>query len=93
MRGVADQRQPLADERARGEQAERKGAARPDHLDLAELQAEALLQLVVEFVVGQRDDALGLARVFRPHDRRALARQRQNGERPRRQKMLLGAAM
>ncbi len=28
MRGVADQRQPLGDERARGEQPERKGAAR-----------------------------------------------------------------
>ena len=49
MRGIADQREPLGDERARGEQAERKGAARPDHLQLAEMQAEALFQLGVEF--------------------------------------------
>ena len=83
---------PLADERARGEQTERKGAARADHFQIAELQAEALLQLVVEFIVGQRDDALGLVRAFGPHDRGAVARQRQDRERPGGQEMLLGAA-
>ena len=65
VRGVADQRQPLGDERARGEQPERKGAARADHFDLAELQAEAFLQLGVEFIVRQRDDALGFVACFR----------------------------
>ena len=93
VRGVADQRQPLADERARGEQPERKGAARPDHFDVAEMQAEALLQLGVKFLVGQRDDALGLARGFGPHDRRALSRERQDRERPGGQEMFLGAAV
>ena len=93
MRGVADQRQPFGDERARGEQPERKGAARPDHRDVAEMQAEAFLQLGMEFIVGQRDDALRLARVLGPHDRRALARQRQDRERPRGQEMFLGAAV
>ncbi len=51
-----------------------------------------LLQLVVEFVVRQRDDALGLAPFLGPHDRRAFARQRQNGERPGGQEMFFGAA-
>ena len=46
------------------EQAERKGAARAVRFDLAEMQAEALLQLGVKFVVRQRDDALGLARLL-----------------------------
>ena len=69
VRGVADQRQPLGDERARREQPERKRTPRADHLQIAEMQAEALLQLGVEFVVRQRNDALGLARAFGPHDR------------------------
>ena len=57
------------------------------------LQAEAAFQLGVESVVRQRDDALGLALFLGPHDRRALALQRQDRERPRRQEMLLGAAV
>ena len=65
MRGVADQREALGDERARDRQAERIGAARPDDLDVAEPQAEAALELGVEFRVGQRDDALGFARLPR----------------------------
>ena len=93
MRGIADQREPLGDERARDEQPERKGAARPDHLDVAEMQAEAPLQLGVKFIVRQRDDALGLARRLGPHDRGAVAGQRQDRERAGRQEMLLGAAV
>ena len=65
----------------------------PIDFDVAELQAETFFQLGVKFIVGQRDDALGLARVFGPHDRRAFARQRQNREWPGRQEMLLGAAV
>ncbi len=68
VRGVADQRQTIGDERARGEQAERKSAARPDHLDIAELQAEAFFQFGVKFLIGQRDDALGLTRGLGPND-------------------------
>ena len=56
------------------------------------MQAEAFLQLVVELVVGKRDDAVGVAPLLGPHDGRALSRQRQNGERPRWQEMLFGTA-
>ena len=82
MRGVADQREALGDERARDREPERKGAARADRFDLAEMQAEAPLQLGVEVGVGQRHDALGLLRVLGPHDRRAAALERQDRERP-----------
>ena len=53
MRGVADQRQPLGDEGARDEIAERKRARLVERLDLAEMQAKALLELAVKFVVAQ----------------------------------------
>ena len=42
MRGVAYQRQPFADERARHEITERKRPRFVQRLDLAEMQAEAL---------------------------------------------------
>jgi hypothetical protein len=60
MRGVADQRQPLADERARDEIAERKRARPVERLDLAEMQPETLLEFGVKFVFAQADDARGL---------------------------------
>ena len=41
VRGVADQREPLGDERARHRQAERIGAARTGRLDLAEHAARS----------------------------------------------------
>ena len=53
MRGVADQRQPLADEGARDEIAERKRARFVERLDLAEMQAKALLEFAVKFVLAQ----------------------------------------
>ena len=93
VRGVAHQRDALGDEGARGEQPEREGAARAGHLQIAELQAEALFQFVVKFVIRQRYDALGLVRLFRPHDGRAVSRQRQDRERAGGQEMLLGAAL
>ena len=93
VRSIADQRQPLGDERASGEQPERKCAARPDHRDVAELQAKAFLQLGVEFIVGQRDDAFRLARGLGPHDGRAFSRERQDRERAGRKEMFLGAAV
>ena len=58
--GIADQREALGDEGARHRKAERIGAARADRRDLAEMQAEAPLELGVKLSVGQRDDALGL---------------------------------
>jgi len=60
------------------------------------MEAKAPLELGVKFRVRQRDDARRLLRLFGPHDRRAvapggIARQRQDRERPGREKMLLGA--
>jgi hypothetical protein len=81
MRGVADQRQPLCDERARDEIAERKGARFVERLDLAEMQPKTLLELAVEFLVAQGNDPRGLAALFGPHQRRAFSRQRQDRER------------
>src|SRR5208282_55624 len=60
--------------------------------DLAEMQLETMLELAVEGSIGQRHDALGLARRLRPHDRRAAPLERENGEWACGQKMLLGAA-
>src|SRR5882757_7284023 len=40
MRGVADQRQPLADERARNEISQRKSARPVERLDLTEMQTK-----------------------------------------------------
>ena len=77
---------------ARDRQPQRISAARPGDRDVAEMQAEALFQLGVKLLVRQRDDARGLAAFLRPDDGRAIAGERQNGERPGRQKMLLGAA-
>ena len=53
---------------------------------------EAAFELGVEVGVGERDDALGLARLLGPHDRGAAALERQDRERSRRQEMLFGAA-
>ena len=65
MRGVADQRQPLGDEGARDEIAERKRARLVERLDLAEMQPKALLEFAVEFVFAERGDARGLGAVLR----------------------------
>ena len=94
MGGVADQREALGDEGARHRQPERIGAPRADRRDLAEMQAEAALQLGMERVVRQRDDALrfvGFSSVHTIDERLAL--QRQDGERAGGQEMLLGAAV
>ncbi len=91
MRRVADQREPFADERARDEVAERKRARLALGAQLAEMQAETLLELAMKFVRRQRHDALGLVARLGPHQRRTLAGQRQDRERPRGQEMLLGA--
>ena len=64
----------------------------PTACDVAEMEAEAALELGVEVGVGQRDDALGLGLGLGPHDRGAAAFERQDRERAGRQEMLLGAA-
>ena len=93
MRGVADQRQPFADEGARDEIAERKRARLVERLDLAEMQPKAPLEFAVKFVVAQGDDARGFLAVLGPYQRGAFARQRQDRERTCGQKMLFGAAL
>ena len=93
MRGVADQRQPLADEGARDEIAERKRARLVERLDLAEMQAKALLELAVKFILAERDDARRLGALLGPYQRGALSGQRQDRERAGGQEMLFGAAV
>ena len=56
------------------------------------MQLEALLQLGMERLVGQRHDARRLGRGFSPHDRGAAALERQDRKRTGGQKMLLGAS-
>ena len=69
----------------------------PTACDLAEMQAEALFELGVKAGIVERDDAFGLAGLFGPDDRGAMpgrvALERQDRERPRRQEVLLGAAV
>jgi len=72
MRGVADQRQPLADERACDKISERKGPRLIQRLDLAEMQAKALFQFAVKFIRAKRDDACRLGALLGPYQRRAL---------------------
>ena len=94
MRGVADQREALGDERARHRQAERKGAARTGHRDLAELAGRSAVRARRGIPSSGSATMRSASRLlFGPHDRRALALQRQDRERPGRQEMLLGAAV
>jgi len=69
MRGVADQRQPFANERTRDEITQRKRARLVQRLDLTEMQPEALLEFAVKFLLGQRCDARGLAAFLGPDQR------------------------
>ena len=71
-------------------------APRADRFDLAESEAEAPLELVMEAGIGQRDNPRRLLRLLGPDDRGAVAPggvafQRQDRERARREEMLLGA--
>src|SRR6201995_887834 len=93
MRGVADQRQPFADERARDEIAQRKRPRSVERLDLAEMQAKALFEFAVEFILAKRDDARRLGALLGPYQRRALSGQRQDRERPGGKEMFFGAAV
>src|SRR6185369_2359592 len=93
MRGIADQRETLGDEGARHEIGQRERARLVERLDLAEMQAEPALELAVELLVAQRDDARGFAAALGPHQRGSFAGERQNREGTRRQEVLLGAAV
>src|SRR3977135_4479548 len=92
MRGVADQSQPFADERARDKISQGERARSVERLDLTEMQAKALLELVVKFILAKSDDARGLGALLGPYQRRTLSGQRQDRERPRGGKKFLAAA-
>ena len=93
MRGIADQREPVSDEPARGEQSQWKCPARTRNGDIAELQSKTLFEFSVELIVRQRNDPLGLTCIFRPDDRTALSGERQDREGAGRQEMLFRAAV
>ena len=57
------------------------------------MQAEALLELAVKFLVAERRDTRSFRTPFGPDQRRAFSRQRQDRKRPRGQEMLFGAAL
>ena len=57
------------------------------------MQAEALFKLAMKFVFRKRDDARGFRTRLGPHQRRALAFQRQNRKRACGQKVFFGAAL
>ena len=92
VRGIAEQREARADIAAGKVQLQRPRLARAIERDGAELAAEALLDLGQEAGIVERQDARRLARLLGPGDAGAVAGQRQDGERPGRQKVLHGAA-
>src|SRR5579859_968191 len=93
MRGIADQREALGDERACDEIAKRKRARPVEHGDLAKVQPKPLLELAEEGGVIERDDARSFTALLGPDQGGALSRQRQDRERARRQEVLFGAAL
>ena len=72
---------------------ERPGARLVLDADLAELQAEALLELGLEQERIAGYQPFGVGRPLGPYDRGSVAGQRQDGEWAGRQEMLLGAAI
>ena len=72
MRCVADQREALRGDLRSMVEAERKGRARSEHLDLAEEPAHRGLSLGGEILVAQRQPASGIILGHRPHDRGAV---------------------
>src|SRR4051812_10435902 len=91
MDGVAEKRDAVGHERARDRQAEREGAARADSSDRPEMQPETALELVVNRVLGQTEEAPPLAVFLGPDDGAAPTGQRKNRERSGGREVLLGA--
>ena len=81
MRRIADQRQPLADEAVGDEQVERKALQPADDRHIAQPLAHPHFERALLLArIGRQD--LGCARRrFRPHDRAAIAGERQDRER------------
>ena len=88
VRRIADEREPCRDVAARQMHLERPRLARAGERDLAELAAEPLFHLGEEALIVEREDAPGLAGVLRPGDAGAVAGERQDRERTRRQEVL-----
>ena len=98
MGGIARQRDARRHEGPRQRQAERPGPRLVGDADLAELQAETLLQLVFEQELVAGHQLFGILCALHPDDRGAVGAilvglEGQRGERARGEKMLLGAAI
>ncbi len=91
MRGIADKRNALGNERTRNEESERMNTPRADRFDVAEMQLETPLKLGMEIVIRQRHDALRFALRLGPDDRGATAFQWQDRKWPGGQEMFFGA--
>src|SRR6185295_8328686 len=92
MGGVAGEREALGDEGTGKRQAKREGARLAERRDGAEPMAEAPLQLEAEDVFIAADDPARDLGALGPDQRRAVALERQDGERPAGQEMLDRAA-
>src|SRR5215470_8826210 len=91
--GIADERDPLGNERAGDKKSERMRSPPADYFDVAKMQLKTPLEFGVKRLVRQSHDALGIGLGFGPDDRGTAAFERQNSERAGGQKMLLGAAV
>ena len=93
MGGVADERQPLADEAPRDLKAKRERLDARGEPDLAELRGEAQFELAHEVLRVERKQRVRVGAPFVPDDARPAPGQRQDGEGASGQEMLLGAAL
>ncbi len=90
VQGIADQNQPPVIGAAGELQPEGIAPARPGQGEIAEEIAETALQLGQETGVVQLHDAARQPGRLGPHQRAAIAGQRQDGEGPRGQEVLVG---
>ena len=93
VRGIADERKLIGDQRAGEMHVERPGGARTGELDGAQPVAEALLDFGQKDTVVERQDLPRVRFLLGPGDARAVADQRQHGERSGRQEMLHGPSV
>src|SRR5262249_26325480 len=90
VRRVAEKRKARPHEVACERQPKRIGGARTVESDYPEPMPEAPLDLDQEHEVVAREELLGILRTLRPDERRTVPRERQDGERAARQKVLDG---
>src|SRR5208282_1496664 len=92
MCGVADEREPVADEAPRDLEAERKGLGVRGEADLAQFRGEANFEFAREVLGVELEQRAGVGAPLVPDDARPAAWKRQDGEWARREEMLLRAA-